>query len=161
MTTGNPYSPPSIPASPPASRLRAFRTVVWIVFVSTLLSLRAAVRNRSQLTGLEFVGASTISLILPLVAVWLLSKGRGSGKWILVTLFSLRGTASVILFFLSINLLSHSLVWILAEPLRTRLIEAVFYCGSTMWLLFWFRVTDLKCDPERAASISEVDHPRS
>jgi hypothetical protein len=110
--------------------------VLAVVALNAVWNARNVVKHWPELTLLHHLLGILLWLVLPLLAVLLVWRGRAAGRWILVCLFGLRALAG-----LSALTLDYDIVVkchpgaFFAEPLRTWVLDTLFYCGATIWLL--------------------------
>lgn len=133
----NPYQSPSVETEhvPPA-RGRVWRAALNVVLLSVAFNAHVVVLNWPELTLLHHVAGVLLWLLVPFLAVYLLWRGKRTGRWILVGLFGLRAVGSLDSFRYCLPLIVYDPAILLCAPYRTTFLDILFYSTATTWLLF-------------------------
>ncbi len=147
MTDPNPYEPPLDVDRQPTDRSRVRAMILSVVVLDVAFSAFKVVRNLSDLITAPDVTAVAIGAVLvfwiawivvELVAVLLVWRGRAAGRWILVGSFGLKGIGQVG----AVAMLSGTPSIALTGRWLYLAIQAACYCGAAGWLLFFATFED-------------------
>lgn len=125
------------------SRRRVLAVVLGVVLLNVAINARSVVRHWPELTFLHYLIGTALWLLLPLVAVSLLYRGKRAGRWILVALFGLRAVAGLICAAWWMPLVVRNPSKVFVSPYRDWTIDALFYLIATLWLVFLRRVREI------------------
>lgn len=134
MTDVNPYLSPVQFDSAPIKQL-CVRRVGVLVLIHFAMNAWTIGSNWSELSWLHLLSGTAIWFILPLIALYLVSRNRPLGRWILAGLFGLRALGCLSI--LAMVVLPHGIpsrgLW--GMRLIRNIIQGLAYGAATTWLL--------------------------
>ena len=122
---------------------RAWIVLLAVVTLQLCVTGVGVARSVSELTSLHYLVGILLSVILPLLAVFLLWRGHMAGRWILIGLFALRGAAEAS-WLVYLATIYPSAILSGSGPLN--ITNALFYSAATLWLLFSRHLRPIRCD---------------
>jgi heme/copper-type cytochrome/quinol oxidase subunit 4 len=114
-------------------RRRVLATTEGIVVVHLVLDTINTVQHLATLTFMQHLCGIVLWIVLPLLAVALMWRGRASGRWILIVLFGLRGIVELVVV---VSMMGMGLSVLLAGPMPNYAFQALFYSSAAAWLFF-------------------------
>ena len=133
--SANPYESPHDPAEVgPKSKGGALAILIVIVVLTSAINVRSVCQNWVELTLPSIIASTGIWFGLPLVALYLIWRGKTAGRWILVVLFALRVAGELAMpvqFCFTVGF--HAMLFPLVF---NHLIVASVYLPAAAWLAF-------------------------
>jgi hypothetical protein len=149
MTDPNPNESSVDVDRQPTDRRRVRAMIVSIGLLDVAFSAYKVLRNLSDLLTSPdsiavVIGAVLVFwiawIVVELVAVLLVWRGRSAGRWILVASFGLKGVGQVGAAASWLPMLSRTPSIALTGQWLYLAIQAACYCGATGWLLFFAKI---------------------